>query len=132
LSHGSHCFFVFTDFLWDPNKHTKFWGKVDILSLLLDFKQRLIKAHNLLVVLLTEVLNHGDSLTCFTLFETGSLWTHVPTNLGYFICFVVTVAGHNYGVFKLIIDSFLNFSGLWRLSGEALAFLCEAHHLFIN
>jgi hypothetical protein len=132
LAHGSHHLFVFANFLGDSDQHAKLWGQIDILTLLLDFKQGLVEGHNLFVVLLAEVLHHGDGLTGLTLLEARSLRTHVPAHAADLVGFVVTVAGHHDSVLKLVVDSFLNFNSFWWFTGVALALLSEAHHLLID
>jgi hypothetical protein len=132
LSHSSHCLFVFSDFLRDSNKHAEFWRQINVLSLLFDFKQRLVKTHNLLVVLRAEILNHRDSLPSFSLLEPTSLWAHVPTNGTNFVGFVMTVTSHDNRMFEFVVNGFLCFSNFWRLAGIALPFGCKSDHLLID
>lgn len=132
LTHCRHGFLVFADLLWYSNKHTQFWRQVDVLAFLFYFKERLVETHNLLVVLLTEVLNHGYCLASFTLLKAGCLWAHVPSNAADLVSFVMAVAGHNDGVFKLIIDSLLDFYSFGRFARELDALLSESHHLLVN
>lgn len=101
------------------------------MALLFDFEQGLIETHNLLVVLLTEVVDHRNGGASLTLLKTAGLGTHVPSDGADLVCLVVTIAGHNDCVFELIIDGFLDFVLLWRLAGVALALLREADHLLI-
>ena len=42
LSHSSHSLLVLTNFLRNANEHTKFWWQVNVLSLLLFFKEGLV------------------------------------------------------------------------------------------
>ena len=132
LTHSGHHLLVLTNFLGDSDQHTKLWGQIDILTLLLDFEQGLVEGHNLFVVLLAEVLHHGYGLTGLTLLEARGLRAHVPAHAADLVGFVVTVAGHYDSVLKLVVDCFLNFNSLWWFTGVALAFLSEAHHLLID
>lgn len=132
LSHSGHCLFVFSNFLRNSNKHAKFWRQINVLSLLFDFKQRLVKTHNLLVILRAEILNHRDGLASLTLLEATGLWTHIPTNGTDFVGFVMTIAGHDNCMFEFVVNGFLGFSNFWRLAGITLPFCCEPDHLFIN
>lgn len=116
----------------DTYKHAQFRWQIDILALLLDFKQRLIQTHNLLIILLTEVLYHRNGLASLSLLKSGCLWTHVPSDAADLISLVMTVTRHNNGVFKFIIDSFLGLDNFWGLTGVALALLVKTHHLLVN
>jgi len=101
------------------------------LAFLLNLEQRLVKRHNLFVVLLSEVLHHRNSLACFALFKSGGFRTHVPADAADLVGFMVAVTRHNYGVFKFIVDSLLGLDGLGWFTGVALSFLVKSHHLFI-
>lgn len=132
LSHSSHRLFVFTNFLGDSNEHAKFGWKVNILSFLLNFKKRLVKTHNLLVVLRSEVLNHWYCLAGFSLLKAASLWAHIPSDSAYFVRFVMAVASHDDCMFEFIINGFLNLNGFWWLSSKSLSLVCKSYHLLIN
>lgn len=132
LTHSCHDFLVLAHLLRDTDKHTKLGRQVNVLTLLLDFKQRLIKTHNLLVVLLAEVLHHGDGLASFTLLKAGGFGTHIPSDATHLVGLVMTVAGHDDRVLEFIVDGLLDLDGLWGLAGVTLALLSKAHHLFIN
>lgn len=132
LAHSGHSLFIFADLLWDTDKHAQFWRQVDILTFLFDFKQRLVKTHNLFVILLAEVLHHGNGLALLTLFETAGFRAHVPADGRHFVCLVMTVAGHDDCVFELIVHSFVNFVLLGWFSGETLLLVGEAVHLLVN
>jgi hypothetical protein len=125
-------FLVLAHLLGDADKHAKFRRQVNILTLLLDFKQGLIQTHDLLIVLLAEVLHHGDGLTGFPLLKAGSLGTHIPPDAAHLVGLVVTVAGHDDCVLELVVDCLLDLDSLWGLAGIALALLSKAHHLFID
>jgi hypothetical protein len=132
LSHGSHGFFVFSNFLRDSNEHAKFRWQVNVLSFLLDFKKWLVKTHNLLVVLRSEVLDHGDRLTCFSLFKSTSLWAHIPSDCADLISLVMTITGHDNCVFEFIVNGFLDLNSLWRFASKSLSFVRKSDHLLIN
>jgi len=102
------------------------------LSLLLDFKQGLIEGHNLFVVLLAEVVHHGNGLAGLSLLKATRLGTHVPAHCRNLVSLVVTVACHNDCMLELIIYSFLNLVLLGRFSGVPLSFLGETDHLLVN
>jgi len=44
----------------------------------------------------------------------------------------MTIASHDDGMLKFIINGFLNFNGLWCFSGESLALVGKPDHLLIN
>lgn len=69
LTHRGHGLFVLTDLLGNTNKHAQLRRQIDILPLLLDFEKGLVQTHDLLVVLLSEVLNHRNGLTGLALLE---------------------------------------------------------------
>lgn len=102
------------------------------MAFLLDFKKRLVKAHYLFVVLLTEILDHRNCLASFALLEPGCLWTHVPANAADFVGFVVSVASHHNCMLKLVVDCLLNLNSLGGLACEFLSFLVESEHLLVN
>jgi hypothetical protein len=132
LTHGGHSLFVFSDLLWNTNKHAKLWWKVDVLALLLDLEKWLVKTHDLFIILLAEIVDHRNRLSGFSLFKAACLRTHIPTNCANFISLVVSVASHHDSMLEFIINSLLNFVLFWRLAGVTLAFLGETDHLFIN
>ena len=49
-----------------------------------------------------------------------------------FVSLVMTIASHDDGMLKFIINGFLNFNGLWCFSGESLALVGKPDHLLIN
>jgi len=132
LTHGSHGFLVVANLLGDAYEHAEFRREIDILALLLDFKQRLVQAHDLLVVLFAEVLYHRDRGAFLALFELASLGAHVVPHATDLVGFVVAVTRHHNCAFEFVINRFLNFGVLWRFSRVALAFFLETRHLFVN
>lgn len=132
LAHGSHGLLVLTHLLGDTDKHAQLGRQVDVLSLLLDLKERLVERHNLLVVLLTEVLHHRNSLALFALLEAARLRAHIPAHGGYLVGLVMTVASHDDGMLELVIDCLVDLVLLGGLASEPLLFVGEAVHLFIN
>lgn len=132
LAHRSHSLFIFPYFLRDSNQHAQFRREVNILPFLFDFKQRLVQAHDLFVVLLAEILDHRNCLTCFTLFKARSFWAHVPSYTTNFVGFMVTITCHNNSMFEFIVNSLLYLDSFGWLSGIALPLLGKAHHLFID
>jgi len=55
LTHGGHDLLVLTNALGDTNESAKFWRQVDVLALLFNFEKRLVKVHDLNVILLLEI-----------------------------------------------------------------------------
>lgn len=80
---------------------------------------------------MTEVLDHGDSLTSLTLFKARRLWAHVPANAANLVGLVVTVTSHDYRVFKLIVNGFLNLNLFGGLASVALPLLSKPEHLLV-
>jgi hypothetical protein len=118
--------------LGDSNEHAKFRWQVNILSFLLDFEKWLVKTHNLLVVLRSEVLNHRYCLTSFSLLKAAGLWAHIPSDRTYLVGLVMAIASHNNCMFKFIVNGFLNFNGLGRLASKSLSLVCKSDHLLID
>lgn len=58
LAHLGHRLLVLAHLLRNADKHAQFRGQIDILSFLFDLEERLVETHDLLVVLLAEVLHH--------------------------------------------------------------------------
>ena len=111
LAHLCHSFLVLTYLLRDSDEHAQFWRQVNILALLLYFKQRLIKLFYFFVVLLFEVSDHGNSSPCISLLELTSVWVHVKSYIADFVGLVVSVASHYNGSFEFINDCFLDLVG---------------------
>jgi len=86
----------------------------------------------LLVVLLAEVVYHGNCGASFSLLEAAGFRAHVPAHCADFVGLVVAVASHNDCVLEFIVDSLLDFVLLRWLAGIALALLCEADHLLVD
>lgn len=132
LAHGGHRFLVFTHFLGDANQHAELGRQVNVLTLLLDFEEWLVERHDLLVILLTEVLHHGDGLALFALLEAARLRAHVPAHRGHLVRLVVAVAGHHDRMFELVVHGFVNFVLFRGLAREPLLFVCEPVHLLVD
>lgn len=132
LAHGSHRLLVFTNFLRDTHKHAKLGWQVDVLAFLFDLKKWLVETHDLLVILLTEVVHHGNGGSSLSLLEAAGFRAHIPANGADFVGLVVAVASHNDCMLKFIVDSLLDFVLLGRFSGVALALLSEADHLLVD
>lgn len=132
LSHVGHGLLVLSDLLGDTNKHTELWGQVDVLTLLLDFKKRLFHIDDLFVILFFEVDDHGDGGAFLSLFKFAGFRTHIPTNCTDFVGLVMTVLSHHDCPFEFVVNRFLNFCQLWRLSSVALALGLESDHLVID
>lgn len=131
LAHGGHDTFVLTYALGDTDEGTKFWRQIDVLALLFDFKERLIKVHDLNVVLLLEVQNHGNGFTDLALLELTSLRSHIPLDGGYFVGLVLSIACHDDGAFELFINCLTNLFLVRWLSHKALAFFFESLDLLL-
>ena len=132
LAHGSHSLLVLTDFLRNAYKHAKLGRQVDVLAFLFDFKKWLVETHDLLVVLLAEVVHHGNGGSGLSLLEAAGFRAHIPANGADFVSLVVTVAGHNDCMFEFIVDCLLDFVLLGWLPGVALALLSKADHLLVD
>ena len=111
LAHLCHSLLVLTNLLRDSNEHAQFWRQVNILALLLYFKQRLIKLFYFFVVLLFEVCDHGDCSAGVSLLKLASVWVHVESYIADFVGLVVSIASHHNGSFEFVNDCFLDFMG---------------------
>ena len=132
LAHLGDCLLVLTHLLRDANKHRELGRQVDVLALLLNFKQRLVHLPNLHVVLLLEVAGHGDGGAGLALLEVASLGAHVEAHIADFVRLMVAIHGHDDGAFEFIDDGLLEFSSLWHVIMVALALLAEALNLIVN
>jgi len=101
------------------------------LALLFNFKKGLIKRHNLLVILLSKILDHRYSLTSLSLFKAARFRTHVPSDGTYFVSFVMTVTRHNNSMFEFIVNGFLDLLRLWSFTSESCSFHGKPIHLFV-
>jgi len=88
--------------------------------------------HNLLVVLLSEVLDHRDCGAGFSLLELAGGGTHVEADAANLVGLVMAVAGHDDGSLEFIIDGLLYFLGRRGLVRVALPFFGESSGLLIN
>jgi len=131
LAHGGHDALVLPYALRDAHKGAELRRQVDILALLFDFKQGLIEVHNLNVVLLLEVEDHGNGLTDLALLELASLWRHVPLDRAYIVGFVLAVARHDDGTLELFIDGHRNFFLIGSFSHKAHPLFFESGDLLL-
>ena len=97
-----------------------------------NFKQRLLKTFDLLVVLLLEIKYHGYSGALVTLFKLACIRTHVKSDVAYFVGLVVAITRHNDCTFEFVNYGFLDFCVFGLLVGKALAFMVETLYLLIN
>jgi len=132
LSHLGYSFFILPHLLGDANQHGELRWEVDVLALLLDFKEGLVHLHDLHVVLLLEVGSHGNGGASLTLLEVAGLRAHVKTHVGYLVSLVVTVHGHNDGALEFVDHRLLELLHLRRVVGVPLALLTEPVHLVVN
>ena len=132
LTHLSDSFLVLSHLLRDTDEHGELGWEVDVLPLLLNFKQRLVHLSNLHIVLLSEVAGHRDSRASFALLEVAGFRAHVEANIADLVRLVVTIHGHDDGALELVDDGFLVLLLLWLMVGESLAFHSEALHLIVN
>jgi len=72
LSHCRHGLLVLPHFLRNAHQHAELRRQVDVLALLFNFKQGLVEVHDLLVILLLEILNHRNCRASFSLLELAS------------------------------------------------------------
>jgi len=132
LAHGGHDLLVFSDTLGDTDEGTEFWGQIDVLALLFNFKKRLCEIYDLNVVLLLEIQNHGNGLADFSLFKFTSLRSHIPLDGGYFVRLVLSIPGHHDGTLELFINGLADLLLVWGLPHEALTFFFESMNLLLN
>ena len=132
LAHLSHSLLVFTDLLRNADKHCKLRRQVDVLALLLNFKQRLLHLTNDLIILLLEVSSHGDGGADLTLLEIASLWAHIKAHIADLVGLVVAVTRHNDGTLELVLNGLLDLSEARGLIRVANSLLTEALNLLID
>ena len=132
LAHLGHGLLVLPHLLWDSDEHGELGRQVDVLSLLLDFEERLVHLQDLLIVLLLEVCCHRNGGTGFTLFEIARLWAHVETHIADLVGLVVTVARHDDSTFEFIEHGLLELLRLRRMARVSESLLSEPLHLLIN
>ena len=107
VSDVSHDFGVLSDFGGNADQDALLRREVNVLALLLDFKQRLLQVHDFNIVGSQKVIFHGGSLLGVSLVEIVGLWTHVPSDGVYLVCPVCTILSHDNCTVKFSIDSFL-------------------------
>jgi len=132
LTHLSHSLLVLTHLLGDTDKHGELRGQVNVLPLLLNFKQRLVHFTDLHVVLLLKVAGHRDCRASLALFEIARLGAHVEAHVADLVRLVMTIHGHDDGALELVNDGFLVLRLFWDMVGVALTFDAEALHLIVN
>ena len=132
LAHLRHGLLILTHLLRDADQHRELRGQVDVLPLLLDFKQRLTHLSDLHVVLLFEIAGHGDGRAGLALLEVARLGAHVEAHIAHLVRLVVTVHGHDDSALELVDDGFLKLLVLGHMVRVALAFHSEALHLIVN
>jgi hypothetical protein len=86
----------------------------------------------LLVVLLFEVVSHGDGGSGVSLLELAGLGAHVETYVGHLVSFVVSIASHHNCALKLIDNGFMELYLLWWLVGVAGPPLSKPVHLLVD
>jgi hypothetical protein len=104
LSDVGHNSFIFSDFGGDSDKGAKLWWEIDVLSLLTNFKQRLILRLNLNAIGCLEVVNHNGSGLVVTLIKDVVFGVHVPLDLMDLVSSVWPVLSHDDGTLELSID----------------------------
>ena len=132
LAHLSHSLLVFTDLLRNADEHGELRRQVDVLALLLNFKQRLLHLTDDLIVLLLEVGSHGDGGADLTLLEIASLWAHIEAHIADLVGLVVAVTRHNDGTLKFVLNGLLDLSEARWLIRVANSLLTEALNLLID
>lgn len=132
LAHGCYSFFIFTHFLGYSHKHAKFWRQINVLSLLLNLKQWLIKVLYLFVVLLLKVKHHRYCRTSFALIKFACRWTHIKAYTAHFVGLSMAITSHHNRTFKLIVNIFLNFLLLRSLVWVALSLSDKSCSLLVN
>lgn len=132
LAHLSNSFLILPHLLGDSNQHGEFGRQVNVLALLLDFKEWLVHLQDLLIVLLFEVGGHRDGGASLSLLEIARLRAHIEAHVADLVGLVVAVHGHDDGALELIKHSLLVLLGLWCLVGVAVSLLSKALHLLID
>ena len=132
LAHLGDSFLILPDLLGDSDEHAQFWRQIDVLALLLNFKQGLLEALDFLVVLLFEIKHHRYRGSSITLFKLARVRAHVESNIADLIGLVMAVTRHNDCTFEFVDHGFLNFGIFRLLVGKALAFLVETFNLLVN
>mmetsp|Transcript_12498 Transcript_12498/g.15983 ORF Transcript_12498/g.15983 Transcript_12498/m.15983 type:complete len:291 (-) Transcript_12498:1479-2351(-) len=132
LAHLCDGLLVLTHLLGDADKHGELRGQVDVLALLLYFKQRLAHLTDLHVVLLSEVGGHRDGGAGLTLLEIAGFRAHVEAHVADLVGLVVAVHCHDDGAFEFVNDGLLELAGLRDMVVVALTLLSEALHLIVN
>ena len=99
LTDISHDLLVFANFWRNANQNAKFGRQVDALLLLFNFKQRLLRIRDFLLVVLQEIVKHLDlglGAALFALLEVVAARGHVPTNSVDLVgTFLAIVCHHN-------------------------------------
>ena len=132
LAHLCDCLLVFPHLLRDTDKHGKFGRQIDVLTLLLDFKQGLIHFRDLLIVLLLEVGRHRDGSASLSLLEIARLGAHIKAHVAHLVGLVVPIHGHDNRTLELIKDSLLVFLCCRRLLGLSISLLPKLLDLLID
>lgn len=88
--------------------------------------------HYLLIVLLSEVLDHRDCSADFSLLKLAGRGTHVKADAANLVGLVMAVAGHDDCSLKFIVDGLLNFLDGRGLVRVALPLFGESSGLLIN
>jgi hypothetical protein len=104
LSDVSHDSLVLSDFGGDSDEGAEFWREIDVLSLLTNFKQRLIHRMNLNTIGCLEVVNHVGSGLLVSMVKDVVFRVHVPLDLVDFVGSVRSVLGHDDGTLELSVD----------------------------
>lgn len=104
LSDISHNSFILSNFGGDSDEGAKLWWEIDVLSLLTNFKQRLIQRSNLNAIGCLEVVNHVGSGLLVTMIKDVVFRVHVPLDLMDLVSSMWTVLSHDDGTLELSVD----------------------------
>ena len=132
LAHLCDSLLVLSDLLGDSDEHAQFWRQIDVLALLLNFKQGLLEALDFLVVLLFEIKHHRYCGSSVTLLKLARIRTHVESDVADLIGLMMAVTRHNDGTFEFVDDGLVDLGVLRLLVGEARALGIETLNLFVN
>lgn len=132
LAHGGHSFFIFTHFLRNSDKHAEFWWQINILTFLLDLKERLVKVHDLFIILLLEIKDHRNCCSGFALLKLACWRAHIKPYIADFIRLMVAIASHHNSSFKFVVDRLLNLVLFWLFVWVPLPLLNKSGCLLIN
>jgi len=95
---------VLSDLCWDADEGAELGWKVNVLALLANLEQWLMKRMDFDAVGRQKVVNHIGPGLLVSVVEDIVLWVHAPLDLMYFVGTVRAVLGHDDCSFELSVD----------------------------